>query len=451
MQLNAQHQSFTALLPSKPGRGLEACRRGDPGVIGLRLKGVGPSGQLLEAHPSLLQKVNGMSRWGNFAYRPVLARQGRRLTREHRLVLSLQAFLLEQLQETPITEGITVGIQQGNLKVERIFFSKVLQRQLKEVLLKLAQDLRKEDPPPLTTDRRKCILCSWRSTCDFVAKSEGHLSEISGVGGRRLQILHELGIYKIKGLAEADPIDLANRLNNFGEQHSQIASKLIAQAKVQRIGLEERLLSGKSLPEIDNAPGVLLYDIESDPDLHDDFLHGFLHIKRNLDNSWEIRKAKYHPLLVMQEQGEYQCWKRLRKKLSSYPEWPILHYGETEKLTLCKIAKRQGASDIEIAELQKRLIDIHSRLRTYWCLPTNNYGLKAVANWLRFRWNQEHLDGARALLWWRQWRGQGEGKRGKAKILQRLFSYNQDDCLATWEVTKWLLEQDKRLTSNQRN
>jgi uncharacterized protein len=44
------------------------------------------------------------------------------------------------------------------------------------------------------------------------------------------------------------------------------------------------------------------------------------------------------------------------------------------------------------------------------------------------------VDGARCLLWWRQWRRDG----GPAR-LQRIFSYNRDDNLATWAVLSWLL------------
>ena len=92
--LDDQQRSFVALLPHKPGHGVAACAAGEDGVVGLRLKGSGPSGERLEAHPPLLLRVAGQSRWGQFAYQPVLARQGRRITREHQLPLALMGHLL---------------------------------------------------------------------------------------------------------------------------------------------------------------------------------------------------------------------------------------------------------------------------------------------------------------------------------------------------------------------
>ena len=97
--LDDQQRCFVALLPRKPGHGIAACAAGAEAVVGLRLKGLGPSAEPLEAHPPLLRRVTGQSRWGDFAYQPVLARQGRRTTREHQLPLTLMALLLEQIQQ----------------------------------------------------------------------------------------------------------------------------------------------------------------------------------------------------------------------------------------------------------------------------------------------------------------------------------------------------------------
>ena len=75
-------------------------------------------------------------------------------------------------------------------------------------------------------------------------------------------------------------------------------------------------------------------------------------------------------------------------------------------------------------------------------MPLKNYGLKAVANWIGFKWKRSGTDGAKALLWWRQWRGSGKGKRGHVNKLRNIFEYNQDDCLATLEVALWLIYND---------
>jgi len=107
------------------------------------------------------------------------------------------------------------------------------------------------------------------------------------------------------------------------------------------------------------------------------------------------------------------------------------------------MAERQGVDEAELKQLRHRLVDVHARVRRHWRLPLASYGLKAVAGWQGFRWSQAGADGARALLWWRQWQGDGPDRRGNRHGLRWIFDYNRDDCLATWAVAAWLLQQDQ--------
>jgi uncharacterized protein len=446
LALTDQLASFQTLLPQRPGHGETACAAGAPGVVGLRLRGRAAGGEGLEAHPVLLERVSGASVWGDHAYRPVLGRQGRRLTREHRVLLALWGRLLAVHQEAPVPEALVVAGAGRGLQRERLSLGGGLQRQLDEAIARLGADLQRQESPPLVADRKKCVLCSWRGLCDQEAAASGHLSEVSGIGGKRRELLLQLGITSLAELAAREPAALAEALAVHGEQHREIASQLVAQARVQASGRPERLTGGAGagpvdpLPELGGCPGVLLYDIESDPDARDDFLHGFVVVPRGDDGTWlpgSAASGRYQPLLALHVHGEARLWHRLRRLLARYPEWPVLHYGETEAIALLRLAQRQGAGEEEQAALRARLLDVHARLRRHWRLPVSSYGLKAVASWLGFRWSQSGVDGARCLLWWRQWRRDGGTQR-----LQRIFRYNRDDNLATWAVVCWVLDQE---------
>ena len=451
LALQEQVRSFRALVPQRPARGEQGCAAAAAAVVGLRLRG--QVGSLaVEAQPSLLQRVEGTaSRWGPHAYRPVLARQGRRVTREHRLVLALWARLLALHQQAPVDHGLVLAGAGRQLERERLSLGMGLQRQLEQALQGLAADLARPDPPPLVNDRKKCTLCSWRGLCDAEAEAEGHLSEVSGIGGKRREMLLEQGITSLGQLAQVDPDQLGEALAVHGEQHREVAAQLVAQAMVQVAGEPRRLRAGPALPELHTAPGVLLYDIESDPDARDDFLHGLLRLPLGAAGGWPEPatagpSGRYHPLLALQEHGEARLWRRLRTRLGHDPTWPLLHYGETEAIALLRLAERQGADARERQQLKARLVDVHQRLRQHWLLPVNSYGLKAVAGWLQFRWSQKGVDGARCLLWWRQWRAWQGGDRPvrlQAQDLDRIFTYNRDDALATWAVAHWLLQQDQ--------
>ena len=134
------------------------------------------------------------------------------MTREHRLLLTLWGRLLAQHQQAPVPHALVVALDGGVLQRERLALGDSLQRQLGEALPRLAEDLQRTSPPPLLADRKKCVLCSWRALCDGEAAAVGHLGEVSGIGGKRREMLVELGIETLPQLAATDPAWLAEAL-----------------------------------------------------------------------------------------------------------------------------------------------------------------------------------------------------------------------------------------------
>ena len=408
--------------PLKRCTGLEALQRGEPAVRLLLLQRDGIYGR-----PTLLLRKPGSSQLGSFSYQPALLQPGRHGTREHRLTLALWGWLLEPVQGISASQGWLINPRGQR---ERLNLHGGLNRQMETALTRLQQDLKRRSPPPLTQDRRKCTLCSWRRSCDGVAEAQGELSTVSGIGGKRQELLQELGIADRQALADAPGEWLMEQLESRGVQQPELALELIAQAAVQQSGIAEPLQTDnpEPLPELTRAPGVLLYDIESDPDARDDFLHGFVPLSRRTDGSFEpAETATYRPILALREHGEDRLWLRLQRLLAAHPGWPVLHYGETEAIALKRMAERQNGAP------PQGLIDLHQRVRQHWRLPVDSYGLKAVASWRGFRWSQSTAEGARCVLWWRQWRA-----RHKRHQLDQIFRYNRDDCLATWAVAQWL-------------
>jgi len=78
-----------------------------------------------------------------------------------------------------------------------------------------------------------------------------------------------------------------------------------------------------------------------------------------------------------------------------------------------------------------------------------NYSLKSIANWLGFHWrnpktgktlsNYDKLGGDQCVFWYDQWL-----QTGDRLWLDYILIYNEDDCLGTYELKKWLTKyQDK--------
>ncbi len=442
LQLDHQHKSLERFFNNSPQKGIEGLIIGAREVVGVRLKGVTSLGLNIEGHPLLLQKINGKSFLGEFSYIPITVRQGHRVTRENRLSLAFWGYLLEQFQKIEVKYGLAISKVNNDLEVEKVIFSKKIKAELLDSLERINKDICKEDLPALTSDRKKCTLCSWKQLCDEKASQEGDLSEVNGIGAKRKSILQEIGISNLNELASTSPINLSKKLSKYGEAHEKIASQLINQARVQINLIPQQLRENIILPELKFAKGVLIYDIESDPDAKHDFLHGFVLIKRRDNGEWSLDDAKYEPILNIENNNEKAIWNKIKQRLKSFQDFPVLHYGETELLSLYKLARKQGENEKDIKMMTVNFIDIHSRLKGGWLLPISNYSLKNVAQWLDFRWTYKGSSGARALLCWRQWERSVEVRSQRKNKLDWILKYNQDDCIATWKIAEWLLNEE---------
>ncbi len=437
LQLDHQYKSLSAFMQKSPKRGLQACKEGANEVVGIRLKGRSPLGIPLEAHPPLLLKIRGKSSWGDFSYIPVVARQGKRITREHRLSLAFYGYLLTELQKKEVDHGLAISLGNNGLEISKVTLTKKIKSELFDALKNLNITLKKKELPSLTLDRKKCALCSWKKLCDANASKEKDLSEVSGIGSKRKHILQEIGVKDLNELALCNVDDLIRKLEKYGEHHSKIAEQLINQAKVQKEFVPKKLNSKIILPELKSAKGILIYDIESDPDVRHDFLHGFVSLKRNVNGDWDIKESKYEPILNLKKQ-EKITWSQINNKIKNLPNWPIIHYGETEVLSMIKLAKNNGASEEDIDNIKNNFIDIHARLKSAWLLPVKNYSLKSVAKWIDFKWHQKNVDGPKALLWWRQWIN-----NNNSNLLKWILEYNHDDCIATWKIAEWMIKRNE--------
>ncbi len=129
------------------------------------------------------------------------------------------------------------------------------------------------------------------------------------------------------------------------------------------------------------------------------------------------------------------------KYFFQHKEWPVLHYGETEKISIINIAKELNFSFEEIHSLSSRFIDLHTLIRKSWILPLKKYGLKNVSNWLGFEWAQKNVSGSKALYWWIQYQ-----ITENQIFLKKIIQYNKDDCFATLKIAQYLIK--NRLKKN---
>ncbi len=427
-----QFQIFSEFCNSEIYTGLKACKNGYQGVIGLKIKGDLFQNINAEIRPQLLVKTKGKSKWGQYKYLPAVYKLGHKTTKEHLFDLAFSSILLETFQESKIEKGLVISSFDKKVNVEEIYLNKKLRKKVLNVLLSLNECL-EGSIPEITQDRKKCTICSWQKFCDKEAKENGYLTDIDGIGSKTASLLITNGISDTQTLASYSEKQLGEKLSKFNDQKYEKASIFVKQAQAYISGEPYRISNKNDTDDLleKTCSGFYIFDIESNPDEKHDFLYGFLKINNLFTNKEDLI---YKPILNLKK-NKGESYRKIIEILFSHKEWPVLHYGETEKIAIINIAKNLNFSFEEIDSLTSRFIDLHTLVRKSWILPLKNYGLKTVSNWLGFEWMQKNVSGSKALYWWIQYQ-----ITENEIFLKKIIQYNKDDCLATLEIAEYLIK-----------
>ena len=107
--------------------------------------------------------------------------------------------------------------------------------------------------------------------------------------------------------------------------------------------------------------------------------------------------------------------------------------GMFEIHTCRQLADRYSTSRVILQQILNRMVDLHEIASKCVVMPVESYSLKHMAKWQGFSWRQDDAGGAQAVYWYAQWL-----KTGDRSYLDASVTYNEDDCLATYHLKRWL-------------
>lgn len=131
--------------------------------------------------------------------------------------------------------------------------------------------------------------------------------------------------------------------------------------------------------KLPDASVELHYDIEGEPALDVDYLHGLLIVERG-------KEPRYVSFVAEQPENEGEVFGRFVAELAGFlaqhPKVPIYHYHWYERTHVSKLFERYPRQAVEGDVLLDRFVDLHAMLKAAFVLPVEGYGLKAVSRWL---------------------------------------------------------------------
>ncbi|MGB7891229.1 MAG: TM0106 family RecB-like putative nuclease [Microcoleus sp.] len=227
--------------------------------------------------------------------------------------------------------------------------------------------------------------------------------------------------------SEIVPDIVENILNDIAVEEVKIRENKPATSSIPAPILRKKPIPYSQSVFLPIAPIELYFDIEAEPELNLDYLHGVLVVDRY------NKTEKFHGFLAESAAEEGAIWEQFLELMWAYPIAPIFHFCDYEVKTFKRLAKLYNTPAYLWKPVLKRFVDIHKQVTQKAIMPVESYALKPIARWLGFDWRDAKANGAQCVCWYDDWL-----KTGDRSLLEAIVRYNEDDCRATYVVKDWL-------------
>ena len=330
-----------------------------------------------------------------------------KLSRTEKLLLAFDAHVLSKILNRPVTSGrIVHGDDFTTHKVK----TSEAEREVKKIIGKITTLLSSADPPKLALNRH-CAECVFQERCRKLAAEKDDLSLLPGLPDKERVKLNSKGIFSVTQLSYTfRPRRRSKRhIDRPEKYHHALKALAIREKKIHVVGAPQLKIEG--------TPVFL--DVEGLPDQDLYYLVG---LRWQTANGVEQRS-----LWTDAPENEEKLWTDLLAILSMIETPILIHYGNFETTFFKKMSERHGAppegsvAASAIGSATNLLSIIYAQIY----FPTYSNGLKDIAAYLGFSWNDPVASGLQSIVWRHEW------ERTRALALKdKLIRYNADDCEA---------------------
>jgi predicted RecB family nuclease len=308
-------------------------------------------------------------------------------------------------------------------------------QQVREEVTQLLANTKQNDP----ANCGSCKMCPWYESCKAWVDEHDDLSGLFSTGRSVRDVLRDdIDLTTVKEAQKINVPALLEQKRIGGKEHLRGVGK----KTLEKIKRRAEILANNQSPvlyekiELPEVSYELFFDIEDDPTQGFVYMHGVY--ERGPDGE------KFVPFVASEftPESEEQAWREFWEYIRSLPEddWCLYYYSAHEKTMYKALAKQYPdvatLDDVEWLYQKNRAIDLYFDVilkHTDWAL--SSYSLKAIAQYLGFKWRDETPSGALSIEWYNRYL-----ETKDSEIMNRIILYNEDDCKATMVIKDALVE-----------
>lgn len=419
---------------------LEAMRQGKDVIVQGRL-----ARDQWEGFPDILIKVPGKSKFGNWSYEV----QDTKLSRNTKVTAIIQlcfySDLLESTQEAIPKKFhvIMPGDSEAKPFQEDEHFLSEFKAYYNFVKNRFREAMESSPMDTYPDEVEHCSICNWWSDCDKRRRSDDHPCLVAGIHKSQIEELKKQEIVTLESFA------LAERLQRPERGNFEILVKRQLQAKIQLEGRRMDTLIHQLIQPIEEkrgfnrlpepSTGDIYLDIEGDaffPGGSLEYLFGIAYRENGI-----IQYDKFWATNRLEEKCAFEKVMRfILARFAKFPNLSIYHYGVYETATVKRLAHKYAVAEQELDDLlrKEKFIDLHKIVKEGLLASVERYSLKDIEKFTMFVRKADLREAAKARKLVESALQLKELDKLSADTVEIVQTYNEDDCMATEELHKWL-------------
>lgn len=293
----------------------------------------------------------------------------------------------------------------------------------------------------------------WTSHAEEFFREKDHPIRVAGISVGQIKKLKAAGIHTLSSLANAG----SQSVPKLARESLQ---KLAAQARLQKLTIEDRQTDPSAKPRFEILPGKdkdgyptglaklpsphsmdVFFDMEGFPLVPGGLEYLFGAGTRSVDPTvWE-----FHDWWAHDRSAEKQAFEQfidwIYDRWLKFPQMHIYHYAAYEVTAIRRLSTRHDTRQDEVDNLLRNnvFVDLYQIVSHGLRIGEDSYSIKKVESLYRKKRSTEVATAVDSIVRYAQWIESAEPQSWEqSSILRGIRDYNEDDCKSTAELTDWL-------------
>ena len=286
-----------------------------------------------------------------------------------------------------------------------------------------------------------CNICNWWQVCDKKRHEDDHLSLVAGIRSLHIEELHRQKIQTLEQFAKTKKLDRPERGNKetFLRKQSQARVQLDGRLKNKLLYELLTIEAGRGLHRLPEPNvGDIYFDIEGDNYFEGglEYLLGYA-FKENdrliYKRLWSTNRAEERKAFK-----EFMEFVSVRWK--TFPRMYIYHFAPYEPTAIKRLARVHALYETQVDDLLRgeRFIDLHSVFKESLLASVESYSLKELEKFTKYVRKVDLHDASVARTSLEAALESFDFNSVPKETIQTVEVYNEDDCMATEALHRWL-------------